>query len=74
MSASVHIGDSYPYELLEDVPANATRVLSQSGRTNATRSRDGRWYHLDSSLVPLDARGPWRVVQCIAADNREDHP
>ncbi len=52
------------YELLEDVPQMVTRVVSQSGRTNATRcSQDGRWYNQTSDVVPLDASGPWTPVQ-----------
>ena len=52
------------YELLEDVPQMVTRVVSQSGLTNATRcGQDGRWYNQTSDVVPMDAFGPWIVVQ-----------
>lgn len=57
------MSDPMTYELIEDVPANVTRVVSKSGRTNATRCSDGRWYRIDSSHVPLDAYGPWIPVQ-----------
>lgn len=58
------------YELLEDVPRGVTRVLSQSGRTNATLGIDGRWRRLDGQIVPLDAHGPWLPV----AASRDSSP
>jgi hypothetical protein len=51
------------YELLEDVPQGVTRVLSQSGRSNATLGIDGRWRRIDGRIVPLDAHGPWLPIQ-----------
>lgn len=51
------------YDLLEDVPRGVTRVVSRSGRTNATRGQDGRWRRIDGQIVALDAHGPWLPAQ-----------
>lgn len=52
------------YDQLDDLRGTgATRVVSGSGRTTARLCVDRRWYDDGNRQVPLDAHGPWTILQ-----------